>query len=57
MPVAQTLGIPVGPVSDLISELLGVALDIKLAGLRPALPVSESSLALIERKGISLLSD
>jgi Reverse transcriptase (RNA-dependent DNA polymerase) len=34
----QTLGIPVGPVtSDLISELLGVALDIELAKLQRAL--------------------
>jgi Reverse transcriptase (RNA-dependent DNA polymerase) len=34
----QTLGIPVGPVtSDLISEVLGTALDIQLAELRPGL--------------------
>ncbi|HEV2419138.1 MAG TPA: RNA-directed DNA polymerase [Terriglobia bacterium] len=34
----QTLGIPVGPVtSDLISELLGVALDVELTRLRPGL--------------------
>jgi hypothetical protein len=34
----QTLGIPVGPVtSDLISELLGVALDVELAKVRPGL--------------------
>jgi hypothetical protein len=34
----QTLGIPVGPVtSDLISEVLGTALDIELTELRPGL--------------------
>jgi hypothetical protein len=34
----QTLGIPVGPVtSDLISELLGAALDLELAKLQPGL--------------------
>jgi reverse transcriptase-like protein len=34
----QTLGIPVGPVtSDLLSEVLGTALDIELMALRPGL--------------------
>jgi hypothetical protein len=34
----QTLGIPVGPdTSDLISELLGVALDLELLGKNPEL--------------------
>jgi hypothetical protein len=34
----QTLGIPVGPVtSDLISEVLGTALDIELQSVRPSL--------------------